>query len=100
MLSAAFVAYVQDQRHDPNVGIVYVDPELKPTPPSAHEILSQAAQARSLSDYIGQMGWMNPIYANLARRSQAACTGATRSAGCSWPTSSAPAHCRAAMAGM
>jgi murein L,D-transpeptidase YcbB/YkuD len=64
-LSAAFVAYARDQRHDPNVGIVYVDPELKPAPPSARELLTQAAQARSLSDYVGQMGWMNPIYVNL-----------------------------------
>src|SRR5689334_9515669 len=34
MLSAAFVAYARDQKHDPG-GIIYVDPELKPTPPSA-----------------------------------------------------------------
>jgi murein L,D-transpeptidase YcbB/YkuD len=65
MLSEAFVAYARDQRHDPNVGIIYVDPELKPAPPSARQLLTQAAQARSLSDYVGQMSWMNPIYANL-----------------------------------
>jgi murein L,D-transpeptidase YcbB/YkuD len=65
MLSAAFVAYVQDTRHDPGVGIIYVDPELKPTPPSALEALTAAAHARSLSDYVQQMGWMNPIYAKL-----------------------------------
>ena len=35
MLSAAFVAYARDMSHDPGVGIIYVDPELKPTPPSA-----------------------------------------------------------------
>jgi murein L,D-transpeptidase YcbB/YkuD len=65
MLSAAFVAYARDQKHDPGIGIVYVDPELKPSPPSARELLSQAAHALSLADYVQQMGWMNPIYAQL-----------------------------------
>ena len=65
MLSAAFVAYARDQKHDPNIGIVYVDPELKPTPPSALELLSQASRAPSLSEYVSQIKWMNPIYARL-----------------------------------
>ena len=64
-LSQAFVTYVRDQKHDPRVGIIYVDQELKPTPPSAATILGQAAAARSLTDYVQKMGWMNPIYANL-----------------------------------
>ncbi|HWC55466.1 MAG TPA: hypothetical protein VG434_00670, partial [Sphingomicrobium sp.] len=62
MLSQAFVAYARDQRHDPG-GIIYVDAELKPTPPSATELLNAAARAPSLSDYVQNMGWMNPIYA-------------------------------------
>ena len=65
MLSAAFVAYVADQKHDPHVGIIYVDPELKPAAPSARVLLTQAAQAPSLSEYVAQMAWMNPIYARL-----------------------------------
>jgi len=65
MLSAAFVAYARDQKHDPNIGIVYVDPELKPTPPSALELLTQASRAPSLSEYVSQIKWMNPIYARL-----------------------------------
>jgi L,D-transpeptidase YcbB len=65
MLSAAFVQYVRDLKHDPGLGIIYVDPELRPTPPSAATILGQAAAAPSLSDYVQKMGWMNPIYANL-----------------------------------
>ena len=64
-LSQAFVTYVRDQKHDPGVGIIYVDRELKPTPPSAEAILAQAAAQPSLSDYVSKMGWMNPIYANL-----------------------------------
>src|SRR4051794_34060915 len=51
MLSAAFVAYVRDQKHDPRIGIFYVDPELKPSPPSAVTLLGQAAHAPSLSEY-------------------------------------------------
>ena len=39
--------------------------ELRPTPPSASELLNAAAHAPSLSDYVQQMGWMNPIYAKL-----------------------------------
>jgi len=64
MLSEAFVAYARDQKHDPG-GITYVDPQLKPTPPSAGELLADAAHAHSLSDYVQTMGWMNPIYAKL-----------------------------------
>src|SRR6476646_10738108 len=58
MLSQAFVAYARDQRHDPG-GIIYVDPQLKPEPPSAGALLAAAARAPSLSDYIQNMGWMN-----------------------------------------
>jgi murein L,D-transpeptidase YcbB/YkuD len=64
MLSQAFVAYARDQRHDPG-GIIYVDPQLKPTPPSAAELLGAAARAPSLSDFVQSMEWMNPIYAKL-----------------------------------
>jgi len=65
MLSQAFVTYVRDLKHDPRVGIIYVDPQLRPTPPSASEVLSQAAAAPSLADYVQKMGWMNPIYGQL-----------------------------------
>lgn len=65
MLSTAFVTYARDLRHDPGVGIIYVDHELKPTPPSAGELLNAASRAPSLSNYVQQMGWMNPIYAKL-----------------------------------
>ena len=64
-LSQAFVAYVSDTKRDPGIGIVYVDPELKPAPPSAEFLLGQAASAPSLSDYVSQLGWMNPIYGKL-----------------------------------
>jgi len=65
MLSSAFVTYSRDLRHDPGVGVVYVDQELKPTPPSAIELLTAASRAPSLGAYVQQLGWMNPIYAKL-----------------------------------
>src|SRR4029450_11861837 len=64
-LSTAFVSYARDLQHDPGIGIVYLDKELKPEPPSARELLAAAAKAPSLGDYVQQMGWMNPIYAKL-----------------------------------
>ena len=65
LLSTAFVTYAQDLKHDPGVGIIYVDKELKPAPPSAGELLSAAANAPSLSNYVQQMGWMSPVYSKL-----------------------------------
>src|SRR4029079_19438093 len=55
MLSSAFVAYARDLRHDPGVGIIYVDPELKPVPPSALELLTAALRAPSLSGDVHQI---------------------------------------------
>ena len=65
MLNSALYAYARDTRHDPNIGIIYIDRELRPTAPSEQELLSQAAAAPSLGDYVGKMGWMNPIYGQL-----------------------------------
>jgi murein L,D-transpeptidase YcbB/YkuD len=64
-LSAAFVSYVQDLRHDPGVGITYVDPDLKPSPPSPLAVLLTAAAQPSLADYVSGLGWMHPIYGQL-----------------------------------
>jgi len=64
-LSQAFATYVGDLRQDPGVGITYVDPSLKPAPPSPLAALLGAASAPSLSDYVTGFGWMNPIYGEL-----------------------------------
>jgi L,D-transpeptidase YcbB len=64
-LSEAFVAYVRDLKQDPGVGITYVDPQLRPAPPSPLAVLLEAAAAPSLSDYLRTMGWMHPFYAEL-----------------------------------
>jgi len=66
-LSEAFAAYVDDLRQDPGVGITWVDPQLKPIPPSALAALLQASAAPSLSAYVRDMGWMHPFYGELRR---------------------------------
>jgi murein L,D-transpeptidase YcbB/YkuD len=65
MLSDAFVAYVQDMRRDPGLGIYYVDAALQPKPPSPLAILLWASNAPSLPAYLRDFGWMNPIYGEL-----------------------------------
>ena len=65
MLSQAFTAYVADLRRQPDIGIIYVDAQLRPGLPSSRAILEQAARAPSFSNYIRTIGWMNPIYGQL-----------------------------------
>jgi murein L,D-transpeptidase YcbB/YkuD len=64
VLSQAFVAFVRDVKRDPG-GVIYVDPELKPTPPSVATLLNEAAGASDLASYVQNEGWMNPIYGKL-----------------------------------
>jgi len=64
-LSDAFVNYVDDLVRDPNIGIIYVDPQLRPKPPSPLAVLLSAAAAPSLGDYLRKLGWMHPYYAEL-----------------------------------
>jgi murein L,D-transpeptidase YcbB/YkuD len=66
-LSDAFVTYVDDLVRDPNIGIIYVDPQLRPKPPSPLAALLNAAAAPSLSEYLRNLGWMHPYYAELRR---------------------------------
>ena len=65
LLSQAFVEYARDIRRAGNSGVIYVDNELRPAPPSPRAILEDAARADSLADYVSNLGWMNPAYAKL-----------------------------------
>ena len=65
MLSQAFAAYVADLRQQPDLGIIYVDPQLRPAIPRPRQILEQAAAAPSLENYVRTFGWMNPLYGQL-----------------------------------
>ncbi len=67
MLSTAFAQYVRDLRRVPELGIIYVDPGLRPVVPSPRAVLLDAAAASSLSDYVANMRWANPIYAKLRK---------------------------------
>ncbi len=67
MLSQAFVRYARDLRKPPNIGIVYVDRELVPSPPSPRALLDRAAAAPSLEAFVHNIAWMNPTYAQLRR---------------------------------
>jgi murein L,D-transpeptidase YcbB/YkuD len=64
-LSEAFVAYVRDLRRGSDGGLTFVDPQLRPSPPSPLAILLEAAMAPSLSAYVKSTGWMHPIYGEL-----------------------------------
>ncbi len=65
LLSQAFVAYVRDLKRTPPVGMIWVDPELKPKPPTPRALLETAADAPSLENYLADMRFMHPIYAGL-----------------------------------
>jgi murein L,D-transpeptidase YcbB/YkuD len=67
VLSTAYVAYARDLRSAPNVGVIYVDPQLAPQPPSPRALLDLAAVAPSLPRFVSSMGWMHPYYADLRR---------------------------------
>jgi murein L,D-transpeptidase YcbB/YkuD len=65
LLSQAFATYVRDLRQPPDVGMIYVDPQLRSQPPSSRAALQAAATAPSLPQYMAAMGWMHPFYGQL-----------------------------------
>ncbi len=67
LLSQAFVAYVSDVRRVPDLGILWVDPQLKPGVPGARYLLNDVARASSPSAYLDSWSWMNPLYVALRR---------------------------------
>jgi murein L,D-transpeptidase YcbB/YkuD len=67
MFSQAFASYVSDLRQQPDIGIIYVDQQLKPGMPLPRGILEKAAAAPSLETYVRTMAWMNPLYGQLRR---------------------------------
>ncbi len=63
--SQALVAYARDLRRPAGIGVIYVDPELRPAPPSSAAILAMASAAASLEDFVSSLGWMHPLYGQL-----------------------------------
>ncbi len=68
VFSEAYVRYVSDLRRAPNVGVIYVDNELRPQAPAAAELLRTAAAAPDLAAHLRDMGFMHPYYAQLRRQ--------------------------------
>ena len=64
-LSRSFVAYVKATRSARRASMIYESAALTPGTPTAGATLQAAASARSLSSYVGKMGWMHPLYAPL-----------------------------------
>jgi murein L,D-transpeptidase YcbB/YkuD len=67
LLSREFTAYARDLRNPPATGLQYLDPALNTGPPTPLWLLQVAARAPSLTQFIADMGWMNPDYAPLRR---------------------------------
>jgi murein L,D-transpeptidase YcbB/YkuD len=66
-LNEAFVRYVRALRSGAGRGWVIVDKELAPGRETPAQILARAAAAPSLADYIANMRFMHPAYAQLRR---------------------------------
>lgn len=64
-LSRTLADYIADVRRAPSVKITYLDKELEPRKLDEAEILRLAALAPSFADYVGQGGWMSPLYMKL-----------------------------------
>lgn len=65
MLSQTLAAYVRDVRRPRDSGMIYVDRELAPTVLKPSAVLSAAASAPSLDQYLKNLGWMHPVYGQL-----------------------------------
>ncbi len=65
-LSAAFTRYVQDQRLNAGVRMIYADRSLKPKTLRPETALRAAAAfPKSFDGYVAGMGWMSPHYVRL-----------------------------------
>jgi murein L,D-transpeptidase YcbB/YkuD len=64
-LSRAFAKYVRDLYRPANVGMIYVDRELAPEPPTTFGTLSAAARATSLQAHLDSVAQINPMYGQL-----------------------------------
>ena len=65
MLSEAFIAFVRDLKRTPKGEMIWVDTQLLPAAASPRKLLDKVAAAPSPEAYLGNMAWMNPVYAAL-----------------------------------
>lgn len=64
-LSELFADYVRATRNVLPAEMIYESEVLAPAMPTATYVLKDADQSGSLEDYVGNMGWMHPLYAPL-----------------------------------
>ncbi|MCP3729788.1 L,D-transpeptidase family protein [Sphingomonas sp. MG17] len=67
LISRSYVEYVRDLHGRVRSPMAATDPDFRPEPPSARDILQQMAAAPSLAAFVDGNGWMHPFYAGLRR---------------------------------
>ena len=78
-LSAAFAAYVRDQRKPGEAEMTFADKKLRPRDLSEDTVLRAAAFPRNFAAYVAGMGWMSEHYVRLrALNKRARNDGASR----------------------
>ena len=65
LLSQTLVAFARDMRTLKSREMIWADPAAFPTLPSTGLLLESAVKAKSLSDWLDRMPWMNPVYGPL-----------------------------------
>ena len=65
MLSEAFVAFVRDMKRTSKSEMIWVDTQLIPAASSPRRLLENIGAAPSPETFLGDMAWMNPLYAAL-----------------------------------
>jgi murein L,D-transpeptidase YcbB/YkuD len=65
LLSRSFALYLRDVRTPRQNGMVYVDKALAPMALTMRGALEAAARTPSLQNWLNEIGWMHPIYAQL-----------------------------------
>jgi murein L,D-transpeptidase YcbB/YkuD len=66
-LSRALSQYVADVRRPRDVGMTYLDEEVKPRKLKPDNVLRAAVLTKSFGSYVTGMGWMSPHYAQLRK---------------------------------
>lgn len=66
-LSNALAQYVADVRRPRDVGMTYLDDEVKPGKLKAEDVLRAAVLTKSFASYVGTMGWMSPQYVRVRK---------------------------------
>ncbi|MFV0624980.1 L,D-transpeptidase family protein [Sphingomonas sp. ac-8] len=66
-LSRALVDYVADVRRPRDVGMTYLDDEVKPRKLRPDDVLRAAVLTKQFGSYIADMGWMSPQYVRLRK---------------------------------